>query len=75
MEYTNNSPLEDLLNAKFEPAIIFQARKMIELGRVSLSFMKGTYETYIIVSGIIAENNTNYESKISYKQTNLTTGA
>ena len=73
MEYTNNSPLEDLLNASFEPAIIFQARKMIELGRVSLSFMKGTYETYIIVSGIIAENNTNYESKISYKQQTMTT--
>ncbi|MBA2405803.1 MAG: DEAD/DEAH box helicase [Bdellovibrionales bacterium] len=46
---------------------------MIELGRVSLSFMKGTYETYIIVSGIIAENNTNYESKISYKQNKLVT--
>lgn len=74
MEYTNNeSPLDDLLKAHFEPAVVFQARKMIELGRVSLSFMKGTYETYIIVSGIIAENNTNYESKISYKQSNLTT--
>ena len=74
MEYTNNKVvLDELLMAKFEPAIIFQARKMIELGRVSLSFMKGTYETYIIVSGIIAENNTNYESKISYKQGNLVT--
>jgi superfamily II DNA or RNA helicase len=74
MEYTQNKDqLDDLLQAKFEPAIIFQARKMIELGRVSLSFMKGTYETYIIVSGIIAENNTNYESKISYKQGNLVT--
>ena len=68
MEYTQNkNQLDELLQAKFEPAIIFQARKMIELGRVSLSFMKGTYDTYIIVSGIIAENNTNYESKISYK--------
>ncbi len=46
---------------------------MIEHGRVSLSFMKGSFETYFIVSGIIAENNTNYESKISYKQGNLTT--
>lgn len=74
MEYTNNdAQLEALLTSHFEPAVIFQARKMIELGRVSLSFMKGTYETYIIVSGIIAENNTNYESKISYKQSKLTT--
>ena len=55
MEYTQNKDqLDELLQAKFEPAIIFQARKMIELGRVSLSFMKGTYDTYIIVSGIIA---------------------
>ncbi len=74
MEYTNNeTELDNLLNVHFEPAVIFQARKMIELGRVSLSFMKGTYETYIIVSGIIAENNTNYESKISYKQNKLVT--
>ena len=74
MEYPNNitSP-DDLLNASFEPAVIFQAKKMIELGRVSLSFMKGTFDTYIIVSGIIAENNTNYEAKISYKQGKLTT--
>jgi superfamily II DNA or RNA helicase len=74
MEYTNNfSSPDDLLNKSFDPAIIFQARKMIEQGRVSLSFLKGTFETYIIVSGIIAENNTNYESKISYKQSKLTT--
>ena len=74
MEYTNSiTSLDDLINSQFEPAILFQARKMIEQGRVSLSFMKGTFETYIIVSGITAENNTNYESKISYKQGKLTT--
>ncbi len=74
MEYTNNkSPLDSLVHDKFDHAIIFQAQKLIELGRVSLSFMKGTYETYIVVSGIIAENNTNYESKISYKKGNLVT--
>ena len=75
MEYTNETDnrLDVVLRESFEPAVIFQAQKMIEQGRVSLSFMKGTYETYIIVSGIIAENNTNYESKISYKQGNLVT--
>lgn len=41
---------------------------MVEQGRVSLSFMKGSFETYFIVSGIVAENNTNYESKISFKR-------
>jgi len=70
MEYTNNdsSPVQALLHKSFEASVIFLARKMIEQGRVSLSFMKGTYETYFIVSGIIAENNTNYESKISFKR-------
>lgn len=72
MEYTHNSE-ESLLKNTFDPAVIFQAQKMIELGRVSLSFMKGSYETYFIVSGIVAENNTNYESKISYKQGKLIT--
>ena len=70
MEYTNNaSPVQLLLQESFDSPIIFQARKMVEQGRVSLSFMKGTYETYFIVSGITAENNTNYESKISFKRT------
>ena len=74
MEYTNDKEsLEELLRATFEPAIIFQAQKLIGLGRVSLSFMKGSYQTYIVVSGIISENNTNYESKISFKQGKLTT--
>lgn len=41
---------------------------MVDQGRVSLSFMKGSLETYLIISGIVAENNTNYESKISLKK-------
>jgi SNF2 family DNA or RNA helicase len=66
MEYTNN--IQDLLTAYYDPSIIFQGQKMVDQGRVSLSFMKGSLETYFIVSGIIAENNTNYESKISFKK-------
>jgi superfamily II DNA or RNA helicase len=70
MEYTNDttSPVQELIQKSFESATIFLAQKMIEQGRVSLSFMKGSYDTYIIVSGIIAENNTNYESKVSFKR-------
>ena len=71
MEYTNIKT--DLLNQTFSPSIVFQAGKLIEQGRVSLSFVKGSFETYFIVSGIIAENNTNYESKISFKQGHLNT--
>jgi SNF2 family DNA or RNA helicase len=74
MEYTNDLGMANkIVEENFEPSAIFQARKLIELGRVNLSFVKGSYETYVIVSGIIAENNTNYESKISYKQSKLIT--
>lgn len=69
MEYTNNSSsIHDLLDRYYQPATVFQGRKMVEQGRVSLSFMKGSFETYLIISGIISENNTSYESKISFKR-------
>jgi superfamily II DNA or RNA helicase len=68
MEYTNNSSIQNLLQRSFEASVVFLAQKMVEQGRVSLSFMKGSFETYFIVSGIVAENNTNYESKISFKR-------
>lgn len=68
MEYTNNKT-QDLLHRSFESTTVFLAQKMVDQGRVSLSFTKGSFETYFIVSGIIAENNTNYESKISFKRT------
>jgi SNF2 family DNA or RNA helicase len=70
MEYTNETTasIHDLLQKSFEASVVFLANKMVEQGRVSLSFMKGSFENYFIVSGIIAENNTNYESKISFKR-------
>src|SRR5690606_21193728 len=68
MEYTHNTPVQDLLYRSFEASTVFLAQKMVEQGRVSLSFMKGSFETYFIVSGIVAENNTNYESKVSFKR-------
>jgi len=69
MEYTNpQSPTQKLLQSTFDSNVIFAAQKLIDQGRVSLSFMKGSFETYFIVSGIIAENNTNYEAKITYKK-------
>jgi superfamily II DNA or RNA helicase len=69
MEYTNNaSSIQDLVDRHYQPATIFQGRKMVEQGRVSLSFMKGSFETYLIISGIVSENNTSYESKVSFKR-------
>ncbi len=69
MEYTNkSSSVQDLLDHYFRPEIVFQGRKMVEQGRVSLSFMKGSLDAYFVVSGIVAENNTNYETKLSFKR-------
>ena len=68
-EYTHKSTsIQDLLNKFYDPSVVFLGQKMVEQGRVSLSFMKGSFETYFIVSGIVAENNTNYEAKVSFKR-------
>lgn len=69
MEYTNKSTsVQDLLQNYFRPEVVFQGRKMVDQGRVSLSFMKGSLDSYFVVSGIVAENNTNYETKLSFKR-------
>ena len=67
MEYTNKNPIDSLIEKHFTDTIIFQANKMVEQGRVSLSFTKGNPEGFFIVSGIISENNTSYEAKVSAK--------
>lgn len=64
----SGSNFSDLLNGSFDPAIIFQGQKMVEQGRVSLSFVKGSLEGFFIVSGIVSENNTSYEAKVSFKK-------
>jgi superfamily II DNA or RNA helicase len=69
MEYTNkNNSVKDLIDRHFSPGPLFQGRKMVDQGRVSLSFMKGNLDNYLIISGIVSENNTSYEAKISYKR-------
>lgn len=66
MEYTNSA--EGILQKFYAQDTVFLARRMVEQGLVSLSFMKGSLEGYLIISGIVAENNTNYEAKVSYKK-------
>ena len=75
MEYPqdNLGTLDKLLADHFNEGYGFSGQRLIDLGRVSLSFVKGTPETYFIVSGIVADNNTNYEAKISYRQQALVT--
>jgi SNF2 family DNA or RNA helicase len=66
MEYTHK--IDQILNSYVESNLIFPANRLNELGKISLSFMKGSPETYFIVSGITSENNTSYESKVNFKK-------
>lgn len=73
MEYPqdNLGTLDKLLANHFSEGFRFSGQRLLDLGRVSLSFVKGTPETYFIVSGIVSDNNTNYEAKISYRSANF----
>jgi len=66
MEYTKE--VDEIIGKYIDPSLIFSANRLNELGRVSLSFLKGTPRTYFIVSGIVSENNTSYECKINFKK-------
>jgi SNF2 family DNA or RNA helicase len=51
----------------FTPALIQNGLRFFKLSRVSISFKKGTPETYYIVSGIVRDDRT-HENKIVYKK-------
>ena len=51
----------------FAQNIIIEATKLLKLSRVTLSFTKGTVETYFIISGIVREDRS-HETKIVFKR-------
>ena len=51
----------------FKRPVIDDAKRLLQLSRVSVSFSKGTPETYFIVSGIVREDRT-HETKVVYKK-------
>lgn len=51
----------------FTPALIQTGIRFVKLSRVSISFKKGSPETYYIVSGIVRDDRT-HETKIVYKK-------
>jgi SNF2 family DNA or RNA helicase len=55
------------LNDQFSSPIFFHGKKLLELGRVNPSFFKANLPAYVIISGIIDENNTKYETKLTVK--------
>lgn len=50
----------------FNPVVMTEALKLVQLSRVSISFTKGTPETYYIVSGIVRDDRS-HESKLVFK--------
>lgn len=59
---------------KYFTALVLQnAMKFIRQSRVSISFKKGTLDTYYIVSGIVKDDRT-HECKISFKNRLIGTG-
>ena len=51
----------------FSPALIQNGLRLFKLSRVSISFKKGTPETYYIVSGLVRDDRA-HETKIVYKK-------
>ncbi len=51
----------------FSPALIQNGLRFFKLSRVSISFKKGSSETYYIVSGIVRDDRS-HETKIVYKK-------
>ncbi len=51
----------------FNPLIIQKANRLLKLGKVSLSFQKGSLDGFLIATGIVKDNST-FESKVVYKK-------
>lgn len=61
------SVVSGLVEQQYTDSVRFQARRLVELGRVSLSFIKGGLDTHLVVSGIVGDNNTTYETKFTWR--------
>ena len=68
METTGHDDIMVHINSTYTQGVMFQAQKLFELGRVTLSFLKGNLDNHLVVSGIVAENNTTYETKFTWKR-------
>jgi len=52
---------------KFQSNSLEEAKKLLMLSRVTISFQKGSLEKFLIVSGIVKENSS-FETKVIYKK-------
>jgi|GEM_PF-3884961 len=51
----------------FDPTMLTESQRLLQLSKVSVSFSKGTPETYFIVSGIVREDRS-HETKVVFKK-------
>ena len=65
--WTIPESINDECKKFFLPALIQTGLRFFKLSRVSISFKKGTPETYYIVSGIVRDDRS-HETKIVYKK-------
>ncbi|MFA6238898.1 MAG: DEAD/DEAH box helicase [Bacteriovorax sp.] len=65
--WTIPDSINDECKKYFTPALIQNGLRFFKLSRVSISFKKGSPETYYIVSGIVRDDRT-HETKIVYKK-------
>lgn len=65
--WTIPDSINDECKKFFTPALIQNGLRFFKLSRVSISFKKGTPETYYIASGIVRDDRT-HETKIVYKK-------
>lgn len=59
--------ISEIASSYFDPKVINEAQRLLQLSKVSISFSKGTPETYFIVSGIVREDK-GHETKVVYKK-------
>ncbi len=67
-ENDNVALAEGVVTAAYESPVHYQAKRLVELGRVVLSFIKGSLDQHLVVSGIVSENNTSYEARFTWKR-------
>lgn len=65
--WTIPESINDECKKYFTPTLIQNGLRFFKLSRVSISFKKGSPETYYIVSGIVRDDRT-HETKIVYKK-------
>ncbi len=66
-ELNTLGPLPELTLKFFNENTLIKGLRLLRNGSISISFQKGTLETYCIISGIVKDDSS-YEAKLTYKK-------